>query len=174
MKKKSQRRSDDDDLDRRLNSLNDRSWELVFLKDDPDDALETRGDSFQQWMAKSLAEFDADKVVRSKEPPPGPRQRMKPAKAQWNTSAVLDLHGFNREEALRRVDYFISELRREGDRWALVIVGKGHHSEGGQAILRDETERFLMDLRKKGLIVDWFWDQKVKNKSGSILVCIRV
>lgn len=56
--------------------------------------------------------------------------------------AVIDLHGFTREEALSRLRYVFHRMR--GRNWRiLVITGRGNHSGDGVGVLRDAVVHFL-------------------------------
>lgn len=56
---------------------------------------------------------------------------------------ACDLHGRTSSEATREVSRFLKESHRNGERWLLVIVGKGRHSPGGQGTLRDHVVSLL-------------------------------
>ncbi len=51
--------------------------------------------------------------------------------------AEYDLHGLTAHEAEREVLIFVREQQRIGNRWVLVIVGKGLHSRDGKGTLRE-------------------------------------
>ena len=53
--------------------------------------------------------------------------------------AQCDLHGQTAREAEREVLRFVRECQRKGQRWVLIIVGKGLHSPGGQATLKSSV-----------------------------------
>ena len=70
--------------------------------------------------------------------------------------ATRDLHGLTASEAERDVLRFIRESHRDGDRWLLIIVGKGLHSPPGLDVLKDrvvealsrrEAARYLLAFR---------------------------
>ena len=54
-----------------------------------------------------------------------------------DVQAECDLHGMTTQEADRAVLRFVRQSHEAGKRWLLVIVGKGLHSPGGKATLRD-------------------------------------
>ena len=51
--------------------------------------------------------------------------------------AECDLHGMTVAEADREVLRFVRDRQRRGDRWVLIIVGKGLHSPGGKGTLEE-------------------------------------
>ncbi len=56
---------------------------------------------------------------------------------------TIDLHGFRRDAAHRRLCNAVARAVSNGRRCVLVIHGKGHRSEGGEAILRDALTDWL-------------------------------
>ena len=59
--------------------------------------------------------------------------------------AELDLHGANREEARRKVARFLREQAERGPGVVVIVVGRGRHSEGGLAVLRDLVGEWLAE-----------------------------
>lgn len=53
--------------------------------------------------------------------------------------AECDLHGMTATEADREVLRFVRDHQERGDRWVLIIVGKGLHSPGGKGTLREHV-----------------------------------
>lgn len=62
-----------------------------------------------------------------------------------DTEAVLDLHGKTLKEARPKLATFIREARSEGWQLVTIIVGRGHNSDRGEAILRPAVEQWLRD-----------------------------
>ena len=160
-----------------MSSKENRFWERVFLKNDPDDP-EYNEKAFRRMMEGALNDLDPDAKgetgcggVKTEK---AFRPNTKMIRTLQDTSPSIDLHGLTREQAHQKTAAFIRNQRQDGCRWVAVIVGKGHHSDSGRAVLRDVTERLLTDLKKIGEIVDWYWDRKDKEKSGSVLVRTRV
>jgi DNA-nicking Smr family endonuclease len=56
--------------------------------------------------------------------------------------AILDLHGFTRDEAWASMETFFDESRRQGLEKVLLIHGKGNHSEG-EAVLKRAVLQFI-------------------------------
>ena len=173
---KRQLKSEADDKQKKAASQADRSWETVFLQDDRELELEKDSQAFLLWMEKALLDFDSGKIATVKtesakaQKVRNERPKGKQLRLLWETAPALDLHGLNRRQALQSIGAFLSEQRELGNKWVTVIVGKGHHSQDGRAILRDEAERILSALKKEGRISDWFWEYKDKNKSGAVMV----
>ena len=51
--------------------------------------------------------------------------------------AECDLHGLTAREAERQVFRFVQQSQRHGKRWVRIVVGKGLHSPGGKATLKN-------------------------------------
>lgn len=70
----------------------------------------------------------------------GPRARRR---LRGTCTATLDLHGHDVRSAQRALVDFLAAERARGRALVLVIVGKGKHSPGGRAILREEVATWL-------------------------------
>ncbi len=97
---------------------------------------------------ESLEEVpDKDRLVTLEAPRRRVEKRSPDKRRTQAPQAVLDLHGRKVEEARGALTRFVEQLRREGERTALVITGKGLRSPGGVAVLKEELERWV---RKEG------------------------
>ncbi len=109
---------------------------------------------------QEIAEFDRAMRELGSPPPDHPDLALAPAIAPTNpsedlarllkrgeidTEAVLDLHGRTLKEARPKLATFIREARTEGWQLVTIIVGRGHHSDRGEAILRPAVEQWLRD-----------------------------
>jgi DNA-nicking Smr family endonuclease len=65
------------------------------------------------------------------------------AKLRGTPRATLDLHGATAESARRQLALFLAAQRAPVRALVLVIVGKGRHSPGGHAVLRQEIATWL-------------------------------
>ncbi len=83
--------------------------------------------------------------------------------------SVLDLHGLTREEALKRLDFFIEDAVYQDILAAKIITGKGIHSNK-RPVIKEAVEQRLIALKKRGVIKTFSWEKKKKKKSGSIIV----
>lgn len=66
------------------------------------------------------------------------------SKSQFPIDAILDLHGLSIEKALLAVDDFFQQCRHNSVRVALIIHGKGQHSE--TPVLKNEINHLLRTL----------------------------
>lgn len=66
-------------------------------------------------------------------------------RGQIEPDASLDLHGKSRQQALDQVRRFVAEAQSEKWRVVRIVVGKGLHSEGGDAVVGPAVEQWLAD-----------------------------
>lgn len=64
-------------------------------------------------------------------------------KGQYNVEAILDLHGKTVAEARVAVDKFLQQCLQQGLRVALIIHGKGHHSQ--MPVLKNKINHWLRE-----------------------------
>lgn len=55
-------------------------------------------------------------------------------------------------EAVQRADRWLREQQVKGNEEVLVITGRGSHSPGGIGIIRQEVERLLFSLKRRGVV----------------------
>lgn len=65
-------------------------------------------------------------------------------KGQYNVEAILDLHGMSVEKAKTAVERFLQDCLHEKIRVALIIHGKGHHSQ--MPILKNKINHWLREI----------------------------
>lgn len=65
------------------------------------------------------------------------------ARVRATPQATLDLHRLTRAVARRRLAAFLAEEAQRGKSSVLVVVGQGHHSQGGEGVLRREIAVWL-------------------------------
>lgn len=91
------------------------------------------------WMRRNgIEDKDSDDFEEREQSPAQKRRELKARKPD----AVIDLHGLTRDEAWSRLSAFFADCTRRGVRKALIIHGKGTHSEQG-AVLRQMVSRFI-------------------------------
>jgi len=67
--------------------------------------------------------------------------------AKMESQKILDIHGMIAFEAEREIHDFIKKCARQGVRRALIIHGKGKHSDG-KAVLKPLVRRILQNHRQ--------------------------
>ena len=100
-------------------------------------------------------------------------RRMKQLKlGRVSPDAFLDLHGCKRVDVAAKVSHFLNNSYHHGHLTVVIITGKGLHSEGGVAVLRDETEQFLA-TQCASLVSEWGRAPKQYGGNGALVVFLR-
>lgn len=86
-------------------------------------------------------------------------------------SAELDLHGFLREEALRRLHLFLSSAFARGRQAVLVITGKGNNSPDGP-VLRTAVADWLRS-HGSGMVAEFQPAPRDKGGNGAFVVFLK-
>ena len=89
--------------------------------------------------------------------------------------ARIDLHGFTREEAFRRLTRFIAESQMAGRRLVLVVTGKGRRTEDGMAVgvIRREVPLWLSRPPNAARVLDTAPAQPRDGGDGALYVYLR-
>lgn len=89
--------------------------------------------------------------------------------------ARIDLHGFTREEARRRLTRFIAESQLAGRRLVLVVTGKGRRAEDGMAagVIRREAPVWLAHPPNAARVLDTAPAQPRDGGDGALYVYLR-
>ena len=87
-------------------------------------------------------------------------------------SATLDLHGASVTSARRELAVFLTAERAKGRSLVRVIVGKGHHSPGGHAVLRSELADWLTSAPARAEVLAFQTAPPKLGGSGSVLVLL--
>ncbi len=88
-----------------------------------------------------------------------------------NLSDELDLHGYAKDEALRRLEQFIVGAYRGGHRAVLVITGKGINSVEGP-VLQGAVAAWLRG-RGRGMVAEYAPAPRNKGGSGAFVVFLK-
>ena len=89
----------------------------------------------------------------SRYPPKGPKETREEANREQQATgppdprtqepqATLDLHGMNSRKAEKALESFVLACRSRGVRKALIVHGKGHHSQG-EPVLQGVVRKYL-------------------------------
>lgn len=111
-----------------------------------------------------------DELPAAEPPPARPRRMRQLERGQLAPSAVLDLHGLGRDEALARTRAFLGHAARQGWPLVLVVTGKGLHSQDGP-VLRRAVEQLLAEARD--LVMEWGAAPRRLGGSGALAVFVR-
>lgn len=88
-----------------------------------------------------------------------------------NINRQLDLHGLTREEALESLQQFLGSARASGEKAALVITGKGHHSQAGP-VLQQAVAAWLRETGRK-LVLEFAPAPSEMGGTGAFVVFLR-
>lgn len=83
----------------------------------------------------------------------------------------LDLHGLTREEALLALPRFLLTARQKGQKAALIITGKGHHS-AEEPVLQQAVASWLRDAGRD-LVVEYAPAPREMGGGGAFVVFLR-
>jgi DNA-nicking Smr family endonuclease len=83
----------------------------------------------------------------------------------------LDLHGFLKDEALRRLEHFIMNAYARGQQAVLVITGKGYNSAEGP-VLQGAVAAWLRE-QGKGIVAAFMSAPRGKGGSGAYVVFLK-
>ncbi|HEY3496598.1 MAG TPA: Smr/MutS family protein [Polyangiaceae bacterium] len=95
------------------------------------------------------------------------------ARLRGTPVATLDLHGADVASARRRLFAFLAAQRGPVSRLVLVIVGKGRHSPGGRAVLRQEIGEWLSSGPAAGRVLAFRSAPPALGGSGGVLVLLK-
>lgn len=99
------------------------------------------------------------------------------ASGQLDIDARLDLHGLTQDEAHRALRAFLGACRSRGDRFTLIITGKGGSASvdhGERGILRRNVPRWLAEPDLAPLVVGTAQAAIRHGGSGALYVRVRV
>ena len=99
-----------------------------------------------------------------------PRRMKQVERGQLKPEVELDLHGLTVEEASAKVRFFLQDAIYHGFQTALVITGKGLHSNDGP-ILRQAMEKLLNQQREQ--VVEWGVAPRRYGGDGALVVFLR-
>jgi DNA-nicking Smr family endonuclease len=83
---------------------------------------------------------------------------------------TLDLHGMTQREAREAVVSFVRKAHKEGLDVLCIVHGKGHHSEGGQGVLRDAVVSALTETPAALRVAGFVTAPEPLGGSGALLV----
>jgi DNA-nicking Smr family endonuclease len=117
--------------------------------------------------------FRADaQETEEEEPPRSQSSRMRQLKrGTLHISEELDLHGFLKDEALKRLERFITSAYARGSQAVLVITGKGINSPEGP-VLPGAAAAWLRE-QGRGMVAEFLPAPRDKGGSGAIVVFLR-
>lgn len=100
-----------------------------------------------------------------------PNRRRQLKRGEVTIATELDLHGYLRDEALFRLEHFISSAAAKGFPAVLVITGKGVNSPDGP-VLQRAVAHWLQE-QGKGLVAEFAPAPRDKGGSGAFVVFLK-
>jgi DNA-nicking Smr family endonuclease len=80
---------------------------------------------------------------------------------------TLDLHGMLKDDALRKVEITVKDMKARGYVKLRIITGKGKHSEN-QPVIPDAVDELLIKLKREGVIRMISWENRTVKGSGFV------
>jgi DNA-nicking Smr family endonuclease len=93
-------------------------------------------------------------------------------RGDFPVDSELDLHGLTSRQARRTLVKHLEAARDRGARCALVVHGRGRHSEAG-AVLRDVLPDWLQESPLAALVMAFCTAPALRGGSGALLVLLR-
>lgn len=128
-------------------------------------------DLFLRAMQDSIPAVADRKDAAPPELRSSPNRRRLLKRGDVTIAAELDLHGFLRDEALFRLDHFISSAAAKGFPAVLVITGKGENSPDGP-VLQLAVAHWLQK-QGKGMVAEFTPAPRNKGGSGAFVVFLK-
>jgi DNA-nicking Smr family endonuclease len=85
----------------------------------------------------------------------------------------LDLHGLTRAEARPRVEGFLAEARKRGERCVLIVHGRGLHSKEGIPVLKEAVNSWLLRGRISKAVLAFCSARSTDGGLGALYVLLR-
>ncbi len=102
--------------------------------------------------------------------PAVPRRMKQVERGQLKPEAKLDLHGLTIAESSEKVRFFLQDALYQGVKTALIITGKGLHSNDGP-VLRQAVEHLLNESQES--VLEWGMAPRNYGGSGALIVFLR-
>lgn len=127
-----------------------------------------RDDHFDNLMKQAFNEADFDSVRREKDAGEWvetEKETEDPLKNYPKVQRVLDLHGYNANEAQKEIRRFLTNAKSAQLQTIQIITGRGWHSPDFKAVLPEITEKKLAELKKEDIVYRF-----KKEKSGGAFI----
>ncbi len=86
--------------------------------------------------------------------------------------ARLDLHGLRRHQVAGKISHFLQDAAYQQWQTLVIVTGRGLHSADGQAVLRDEAERYLAENGRR-LVAEWGRAPRQYGGKGALVVFLK-
>ncbi|MBN2645868.1 MAG: Smr/MutS family protein [Desulfuromonadaceae bacterium] len=128
---------------------------------------------FRLQMGAMDSSFQDSYAADEQIPPSASARRMKLLRqGRLRPEDSLDLHGCQRDEALKKVRLFLQQRHQQGLKTVLIITGQGLRSPDGEAVLRADVERYLR-TRATVWVAEWSRAPRQYGGEGALVVFLR-
>lgn len=135
-------------------------------------AVQREEAEFLRAMGELQVSF-SDRLPAEDEPPTASARRLKQLRqGRLVPEATLDLHGLKRADVAGKLQFFLQDSVRQGNRTLLVVTGRGLHSVDGEPVLRTEAERYLAAEGRKW-VAEWGRAPKQYGGAGALVLFLR-
>lgn len=118
--------------------------------------------------AEHLEDVSGEAFISYKQPSISHKVLRKLRKGQYNVDAILDLHGMSIDEASVAVSGFLKACLQKDIRCALIIHGKGMHSD--KPILKNKLNHWLREL---DMVLAFCSATKLHGSRGAIYILLK-
>ncbi|MEA3465895.1 MAG: Smr/MutS family protein [Thermodesulfobacteriota bacterium] len=101
-----------------------------------------------------------------------PRRMKRLRSGKIRPQETLDLHGCYRDEAQKKVRYFLQHRYAEGLHTLLIVTGRGNRSPGGESVLRSDIEDYLR-TKASAWVAEWARAPRQYGGEGALVVFLR-
>ena len=91
----------------------------------------------------------------------------------YAVEACLDLHGLNLSEARDQFESFFKDSLRRSLGCVRIVHGRGHHSKGGQPVLKENLQRWLQSRRFGRHVVAYTSAQLHDGGCGALYILLK-
>lgn len=118
-------------------------------------------------------------VVSAQEPQLDARTEQKIRSGKMPLDGILDLHGYNQEEAHARLNDFIQRAQGQGKRCLLVITGKGRGAAGSAwydipaGVLKQKVPQWLSSPPLKEIVLKIIPAHRTHGGEGALYVYLK-
>ncbi len=109
--------------------------------------LTNPNEKMEQWLLKH-GTIDKDAMNKAD----SERQKFKSATyiEKLKVEKEIDLHGLTQDEAIKRLEIFVTDAFNEGLKKIMIVHGKGIHTKGATPVLGDTVRRFIENDKRLG------------------------
>lgn len=116
---------------------------------------------------------DGDEHIEGGTPGLDPRIMRRLRQGEYSVASHLDLHGLTRDEARARLEQFVGESRRRGQRCVLVVHGRGLHSKDQRPVLKEALVAWFGRASLRKQILAFCSARPYDGGTGALYVLLR-